>query len=613
VRALLRASDGDGWVLVAGDARSGATLVHAGAAAPSPDVPVPIASASKWVSSAVILRQVQEGRLSLDDHPQRFLGPAWGAGATDARRNITLAQLLSMTSGQPSGNTPDCAWLNVSDGGMGAPDALAPLAQCVLSIAASAPALYGSAPLGSVFNYEAFNIEVAGAMAERAADAPFAQLFAALVQPRLAAAARYAYVSPFATPLAGGLLMSPSDYATFMRAVLTPDTRGGLLSAAMLSAMFSPAYTAHATLNGTLAMFTGAPGWRYGLGVWLEDADATIASSIGWSGFYPRANVSSGTYAVLLPGAALTGDMRAVASGSLMRRSVAMMQALWAPLQVALAEAAPTAGAPAPAPAQAAADADDCAVAAGEAAAVHAADAAAATVAAQRRVLACAVGEQCSAALAGDAVRVLATVHARYDAFVRSKPVITLCRNASSPAARAFVVVRTHVFVDSLFADVPPDAARTFNGSASVMLAAGAAASPRLLMKLKRAVAVTDVAVAATPNRGHDAFAAAPAAWPRELSAADVNRAAAELLLGAAAVRIAFAPDARLECGPAWLAATVQLRLRGASSAAAATSVTRVRSASCTTPLRGVPPLVAGMLYVTALSATALRNLTAGV
>jgi CubicO group peptidase (beta-lactamase class C family) len=609
VVALLRASDGDGWVLVAGDARSGAALVHAGASAPPPHVPVPIASASKWVSAAVILRQVQEGRLSLEDHPQRFLGPAWGAGATDARRKITLAHLLSMTSGQPFGTTPDCAWLNVSDDGMTAPDALAPLTRCVLSIASSSPALYGSAPPGTVLNYEAFNMEVAGAMTERAADdAPFAQLFAALVQPRLAAAARYTYVSPFATPLAGNLLMSPSDYATFLRAALTPDTRGGLLSADMLSTMFSPAHTARADVNGTLAMFTGARGWRYGLGVWLEEDDGSIASSLGWNGFYPRANVSSGVFAVLLPGAAAERDLRATASGALMRRSVDMMRALWAPLQAALAEAAPPAGAPSPAPADAEAstDADDCAAAAALDVNAAADDAAAATVAAQRRVLARAAGEQCVAALAGDVVRVLATVHARYDAFVCSKPAVTLCRRN---ATTAFVAVHTHVFVDSLFADVPPGAARTFNGSASAALAAGAAASPRLLMKLKRAVAVAAVAAAgsADADARFDAFAPAQC----ESSAADVNRGATNELLGGAAAAIAFAPDARRACGPAWLAEPVELRLRNASSAA--DNVTRVRSASCTTPLRGVPPHVAGVLYVKALSAAALRNLAAAV
>ena len=73
-----------------------------------------IASASKWLSSAVFMSVVESGALSLDDHPQDYL-PFWTTDPNDPRSRITLEQLLSFTSGLPRDvacpmlTTTDCA------------------------------------------------------------------------------------------------------------------------------------------------------------------------------------------------------------------------------------------------------------------------------------------------------------------------------------------------------------------------------------------------------------------------------------------------------------------------------------------------------------------------
>lgn len=69
------------------------------------------ASAIKWVTSAVILRLVEEGVLELDAHPQQYLD-WWTSDPMDDRSQVTIRQLLSFPSGlsgMPFGDgTPDC-------------------------------------------------------------------------------------------------------------------------------------------------------------------------------------------------------------------------------------------------------------------------------------------------------------------------------------------------------------------------------------------------------------------------------------------------------------------------------------------------------------------------
>ena len=61
VQDTLRASDGDGWVLVAGTAKGRVELVHAGTRAPEPSTPVVLASAMKWITAAVVLSVLTKG------------------------------------------------------------------------------------------------------------------------------------------------------------------------------------------------------------------------------------------------------------------------------------------------------------------------------------------------------------------------------------------------------------------------------------------------------------------------------------------------------------------------------------------------------------------------
>src|SRR4051794_18970510 len=61
---------------------------------------MPIASASKWLTSATLMTLVDEGKLSLDDPVQQYL-PAFDGG----KSAITVRELLSHTTGLSS---PGC-------------------------------------------------------------------------------------------------------------------------------------------------------------------------------------------------------------------------------------------------------------------------------------------------------------------------------------------------------------------------------------------------------------------------------------------------------------------------------------------------------------------------
>ena len=607
VQATLRAADGDGWTLVAGNARSGAALSYTGARGLPAGTPQPTASAGKWPAAAVVLRVVQEGRLSLDDTPQRFLGAAWGAAAQDARRNVTLRQLLSFTSGAPTSTAR--AQCDAADTAGPAVDAPPPLQRCVLAIAGAAPTLFGTSLPGSTFNYEGFNLEVAGAMAEAATNTSWQQLFTETIQRRLCAAARYLSVPPAVTlPLKNGLLLiSPRDYAAFLRAILLPDSAGGLLSAAMQAQMFSRNNAERAAQNSTLEPYIGADlgvhDWRYGLGVWLEGDD--IASSIGFTGTYPRANLSSGAYAVLAPGDELVRDaQQLLVPGMLMRRALITMRAIWSPLERALAESAA-----APAPAQAAAPAlaeadqelaEDCTAADDAVEETDAAsdDAAVFAAQAQRGALTRAAAACGAAQPLLNATSIRVTVHSCYASFVLSKPSVTRCGGAAGGPART--VVHAHAFVDSLLSDVLPASVALFQlavpGSAWPR---AVAASPRVWLKLKRPESVL-AAAGPLPDAG-----ACAASVP--LSAAAVNAATAARLPPTLAARLAFAPDAALQVGPAWLAAAVEV------TPAAGTNDTTwsVRCPSLIAPLGGVPPALAAAALLKTLPPAAMRRLAA--
>ena len=242
-----------------------------------PDKVISIASASKWVSAALIMRVVERTAgsarpLTLQSRVVDWL-PAWaGVPGGDVRATITLAHLMSQTDGLRS---HPCAEME-SAGGYTA-DA------CVTLIAdAVNPAVSGGTlPFqpGSSFFYSGLHMETAAAMALRALNYTGPRGWTQLVDEELRAPLglpRTVAYLPATNPLpAAFLYISPRQYGTWLTAYMAGD----VVSPASRAAMQTNYVHDDAVLH-----FSPMPAWRYGLGQWLEcrmDSSSTVGGSGG--------------------------------------------------------------------------------------------------------------------------------------------------------------------------------------------------------------------------------------------------------------------------------------------------------------------------------------------
>jgi CubicO group peptidase (beta-lactamase class C family) len=207
--------------------------------------PYESASTSKWVSAAVILDLVDQGKLSLTDEASDYL-PFWEAPG------VTLAHLLSFTSG--FSKEPLCLNLPNAD-----------FAECVQN-AYEANVDIAPAP-GTAFDYSSVHLQVAGSMAVRATGASgFAELFAAW-QKKTGLFPSGAFDLPSATNprLAGGMHWTGAEYLDFLRALYD----GRLLDSATRTAMLDN-QRGSAKVVGSPALEALGQDWAYGFGNWLE-------------------------------------------------------------------------------------------------------------------------------------------------------------------------------------------------------------------------------------------------------------------------------------------------------------------------------------------------------
>ena len=121
-----------------------------------------LASASKFPAALAIAGAVADGHLTFDTHAHEVFD-WWSANASDPRSGVTLRQLLSFTSG--------FYWKDASSGA----------APCMTSLAGAsrytaeecAKQIYEDAPFpfapGTTFAYNSFHLQLAGAMAAKAA------------------------------------------------------------------------------------------------------------------------------------------------------------------------------------------------------------------------------------------------------------------------------------------------------------------------------------------------------------------------------------------------------------------------------------------------------------
>ena len=255
----------------------------------APDAVLPIASASKWMTAALVMTLVDEGRLSLDEPIGRRLPEFQGPSG-----EITLRQLLSYTAGQ--------------GGLMGMSDLLQ---ESGITLSESAARIarrpQGDTP-GTVFRYGGPSFQVAGALVEQVTGQRWADLFEArIARPLGMTSTTWGHpLRPDLDPatvhnpnLQGGAYTTAADYGRFLGMVAG---RGVLDGQRVLSeAAIAELQTIQTTGK---PMAYRPPGLSdidaYGLGNWCElagtEGDCVLASSPGAFGAYPWIDRKTGLY-----------------------------------------------------------------------------------------------------------------------------------------------------------------------------------------------------------------------------------------------------------------------------------------------------------------------------
>lgn len=233
------------------------------------------ASTSKLVSAVIIMRLVEQGYLNLTDHPQDHI-PGWPITSSDPLYNITLAQLLSFTSGLTI--EPLCQNLPTAD-----------FASCVNTIATS-NAHNGITP-GTQFYYASTHLQVAGLMALHARSLPTWQaLFDEFrTQTGLFPNGRYDLPSSSNPRLAGGMHWTGTEYLAFLKAL----KNNALLNASSMTEFLKDRTAAGVPIVYSPVTDIGEE-WHYGFGFWHECQSPTFnctpgkrISSPGAYGAYP--------------------------------------------------------------------------------------------------------------------------------------------------------------------------------------------------------------------------------------------------------------------------------------------------------------------------------------
>jgi serine-type D-Ala-D-Ala carboxypeptidase/endopeptidase len=259
---------------------------------------IPIASASKWLTSATLMTFVDEGRLVLDDPVARYL-----SGFTGAKHAITVRELLSHRSGLPY---PACEG-----------DPSTTMAACVRSIARGGDPT--STP-GSEFHYSGVGFVVAGRIIEKLSGTSFERAFEAriahplgMTQTRFDGSTRPRNRNP--APAASAR-STADDYARFLRMLAHDGTVDGrrVLRGSSVAEIERDQVAGLDTTGDGAVQITGIP--TYGLGVWRDvvgpDDEIRVVSGSGALGFYPWIDRVHGTYGVVAVADASHGAEHAV-------------------------------------------------------------------------------------------------------------------------------------------------------------------------------------------------------------------------------------------------------------------------------------------------------------
>ncbi|MES2807444.1 MAG: serine hydrolase domain-containing protein [Bacteroidota bacterium] len=249
------------------------------------DSRVAIASCSKWLSAALVMTYVDEGKLKLTDTVGKFLPVLAASG----KGKITIAQCLSHLTAIKA--PPLKEDLQEMRGFTSMDDALKNIA-----------ALPFEGQPGKVFHYSNVGLQIAGAVIEKISGKTFQAAFADRIGTPLDMKSTDWGTGKVALP-AGGATSTPHDYLNFLTMILNKGMFNGkrILSEGSITQM----QVNRITTDVNVAYSPGEAGdLGYGFGEWVQKSATLVdlgasVSSPGLFGSYPWVDYKNG-YAALL-------------------------------------------------------------------------------------------------------------------------------------------------------------------------------------------------------------------------------------------------------------------------------------------------------------------------
>lgn len=212
---------------------------------------ISIASCSKWLSAALIMTFVDEGKLKLTDTIGKFL-PVMSA---NGKGKITIADCLSHQTGIRSGNLKESREFSTNASSMDE----------AMGFIATLPM---ETDPGTSFHYSSIGLQIAAAVIEKISNKNFETLF----KERIAIPCNMDHTDfgNKQVPLpAGGALSSAPDYLNFLKMILNNGEFNGkkVLSIEAIASM-QQNYAAGKKIIYSPAE---AGNWGYGFGEWVMD------------------------------------------------------------------------------------------------------------------------------------------------------------------------------------------------------------------------------------------------------------------------------------------------------------------------------------------------------
>lgn len=241
---------------------------------------LPIASCSKWLSAALVMSFVDEGRLSLSDTLGKYLPELSAAG----KGGITISQCLSHTTGIRSPDLRESL------------DEMRNIGSMDEAVRAIAELPMEGAP-GKIFRYGNTGLQLAGAVLERISKKSFDELFSERIAKPLKMKNTDFGNGKVALP-AGGAYSTAEDYLNFLIMILNRGVFEGkrVLSEKSIAEMQINRITDDVSIAYTP---TESKGFGYGFGEWIQK-NTGIVTSPGLFGSFPWVDNEKGYCAVMI-------------------------------------------------------------------------------------------------------------------------------------------------------------------------------------------------------------------------------------------------------------------------------------------------------------------------